>query len=122
MIKFTYQQKIAILRIMLDIINADGRIHEREVFLFDHMKKELDLSNEDIKVIEDKNSLLALAQIREMTDEQKKYLGEHMSKMIIVDGDINVNEVDIYNIVKDFCGIKETFEEQVPDTKSFTKS
>lgn len=29
-----------------------------------------------------------------------------MSQMIIVDEDINVNEVDIYNIVKDVCGIK----------------
>lgn len=120
--KFTYQQKIAFLRIMLDIINADGIIHEREVFLFNHLKEELALNDEDRKAVEDKNSLLALAQIREMTEEQKKYVGEQMSKMIIVDGDINVNEVDIYNVVKDFCGIKEDFDDNVPQQSEFSKS
>lgn len=101
------------MRIMLDIINADGRIHEREVFLFNHLKDELKLSDEDKKIISDKNSLLALAQVRDMNEEQKKYIGKQMAEMIIVDDDINVNEVDIYNVVKDFCGIKESFNDQL---------
>jgi len=37
--------------------------------------------------------------------------------MIIVDEDINVNEVDIYNIVKDVCGIKENYEDMIASDK-----
>ena len=102
---YTYQQKIAILRVLTDIINADGRIDERETFLFEKLKKDFNLSEEDHKVALEKNSLLALVQIKNLNEEQKNNLATMMSQMIIVDEDINVNEVDIYNIVKDVCGI-----------------
>lgn len=89
------------MRILTDIINADGRIDERETFL----KKDFNLSEKGHKVALEKNSLLTLVQIKNLNEEQKK-MATRMSQMIIVDEDINVNEVDIYNIVKDVCGIK----------------
>ena len=36
-----------------------------------------------------------------------------MSKMIIVDEDINANETAIYEVVADFCGINVSFEDVV---------
>ena len=44
-----------------------------------------------------------------MNDEEKDYFAQLMSRMIIVDEDINVNEVAIYELVCDFCGIKVSF-------------
>lgn len=121
---YTYQQKIAILRVLTDIINADGRIDERETFLFEELKKDFNLSEEDHKVALEKNSLLALVQIKNLNEEQKNNLATMMSQMIIVDEDINVNEVDIYNIVKDVCGIKEKFEDMIAsdEHKKYSKS
>jgi uncharacterized tellurite resistance protein B-like protein len=121
---YTYQQKIAILRVLTDIINADGRIDERETFLFEKLKKDFNLSEEDHKVALEKNSLLALVQIKNLNEEQKNNLATMMSQMIIVDEDINVNEVDIYNIVKDVCGIKEKFEDMIAsdEHKKYSKS
>lgn len=110
---FTYQQNIAMMRILLDIIHADGRIDARETFLFNQLKNEFKLTEEDHFIVEKKNSLLALAQIKEMNDKEKAYFAKLMSKMVVVDEDINVNEVAIYDLVCNFCGIKTAFNESV---------
>ena len=63
MVEYTYQQKIAIMRILLDIIHADGIIDARETFFFNKMKEVYNLKEEDYDVVKKKNSLLALSQI-----------------------------------------------------------
>lgn len=124
MVEYTYQQKIAIMRILLDIIHADGIIDARETFFFEKLKDEFDLSEEDHDVVKSKNSLLALTQIKLFDEEQKEHFAKLMAKMIIVDEDINVNEVTIFNIVSEFCGIKEKFDNIISEKEqdSFSKS
>ena len=68
---FNYQQKVAMMRILLDIINADGRIDAREVFYFNQLKEKFELSDNSRKDIEERNSLMALAQIKLFDEEQK---------------------------------------------------
>lgn len=111
--EFTYQQKIAIMRILLDIIHADGIIDERETFFFDKLKNEFDLDNEAHEAVKCKNSLLALTQIKQLEDDQKEAFAKLMSAMIVVDDDINANEVAIYDVVAQFCDIKVSFGETV---------
>lgn len=111
-IQFSYQQKIAMMRILLDIVNADGIVDARESFFFDKLMVGFDMSQEDRIIVNEKNSLLALAQIKDMTDEQKEYFSELMTNMVIVDGDVNVNEVAIYDVVATFCNFKTSFNEQ----------
>lgn len=108
-LEYTYQQQIAMMRILLDIIHADGIIDERETFLFNQVKEKFCLSDSDYDVVKAKNSLLALVQIKKMTPEQKEQFAYLMNKMIIVDDDIDVNEVAIYNVVNEFCNIKTDF-------------
>lgn len=113
----TYQQKIAVLRILLDIIHADGKIDARETFFFNKLKEEFCLSDNDHEVVENKNSLLALSQLKLFSKAQKEYFANLMSKMIIVDEDINFNEVEIYNIVCSFCEIEVQFENSIPESE-----
>ena len=54
--EYSYQQKIAIMRILLDIIQADGRIDARELFYFDLLKEQLGLSESDRSAVDKKNS------------------------------------------------------------------
>lgn len=121
--EFTYQEKIAIMRILLDIIHADGIIDERETFFFNKLKEELCLEDCDHEVVKAKNSLIALSQIKLLNEEQKKEFSKLMSEMIIVDGDINANEVAIYDVVNDFCKLGVTFEKSINKNKihSYTK-
>ena len=111
MIEYTFQQKLAIMRILLDIIHADGVIDARERHFFNQLKEEFGLTDEDHELVKQKNSLLALLQVRNFTEEQKMGLALYMSKMIVVDKDINANEVAIYNVVREFCGINKDFED-----------
>lgn len=111
-IQFSYQQKIAMMRILLDIVNADGVVDARESFFFDKLMVGFDMSTEDRNVVNEKNSLLALVQIKDMTDEQKEFFSKLMTNMVIVDGDVNVNEVAIYDVVATFCNFKTTFDEK----------
>lgn len=60
------------MRILTDIINADGRIDERETLLFGKLKKDFNLSEKGHKVALEKNSLLTLVQIKNLNEEQKK--------------------------------------------------
>lgn len=111
--EYSYQQKIAALRILLDIIHADGKVDARETFFFNKLKEEFGLTEEDHELVKAKNSLIALTQIKLLSDEQKSDFARLMSNMIIVDEDINANEVAIYDAVTDFCGIKLSFEDAI---------
>ena len=111
-ITFTYQQKIAMMRILLDIINADGVIDARETYLFNQLMEEFDMSNEDKEIVNKKNSLLALAQLHDMEEPQKEYFADIMAKMIMIDEDVNYNEVAIYDLVQRVCHISKSFAEQ----------
>ena len=101
------------MRILLDIIHADGIIDERETFFFNNLKEKFNLVDDDHEVVREKNSLIALTQIKCMSDEQKKEFAQLMSNMIIVDEDINANEVAIYDVVTEFCGINISLEDVV---------
>ena len=115
--EFTYQEKIAIMRILLDIIHADGIIDERETFFYNKLKEQFGLEDSDHEVVKAKNSLIALTQIKLFDEEQKKEFAKLMSEMIIVDEDINANEVAIYDVVADFCKIGVSFEENISEEK-----
>ena len=100
-----YQQKIAVMRILLDIIHADDRVDYRETAFFNHLLNELELSSISQEQILKKSPLIALLDIKYFSEEQKIYFASLMDKMIKVDEDINVNEVAIYDVVIDFCNI-----------------
>ena len=57
------------MRILTDIINADGRIGERETLLFGKLRKDFNLSEKDHKVALEKNSFLTLVQIKNLNEE-----------------------------------------------------
>ncbi len=124
MVEYSYQQKIAMMRILLDIIHADGYIDAREMHFFKELRELFDLEEADHESVNECNSLLALLQIRDFTEEQKMGFALYMSKMIVVDGDINDNEVAIYNVVNEFCSLNKDFSDNIPqeDLKRYTHS
>ena len=108
--EFNYQQKISMMRILLDIINADGRIDVRETALFNKLAKDFELEEDAKKDVDTKLSILALIEIKNFTNTQKKVLAKLMSDMIVVDEDVNVNEVAIYDVVTKYCDIPILFD------------
>lgn len=107
--EFSYQQKISIMRILLDIINADGRIDVRETALFNKLSAEFELTEDAKMDVDGKSSILALIEIKNFTEFQKDYFAKLMNDMIVVDEDVNVNEVSIYDVVTNYCDIPVVF-------------
>ncbi len=68
-----YQQKIAAMRVLLDIIHADGRIDIRETAFFDKLLHVLNLPSDSKDKILTKSPLIALLDIKNFTEEQKIY-------------------------------------------------
>ena len=113
MVEYSYQQKIAMMRILLDIIHADGYIDAREQYFFKELKELFNLEEADHESVKECNSLLALLQIRDFTEEQKMGFALYMSKMVA-----------IYNVVNEFCAINKEFAANIPqeELKGYTHS
>lgn len=112
----SYTQKVSVMKILMDLVLADGRIDSRETEFYTAIASELDLdgnAKEDVKTM---NSLLALVEINEFDQLTKEKFIKLMGKMIVVDKDINYKEVKIYNLVNDFCQIHADFDSsEYPD-------
>ena len=107
--ELTYNERIAVMRILQDIILADNKIDSREEMLFSEIADMLGLDDSVKQDVENQNSLLALTIIHDFNQEQKEEFAKLMGRMIVVDKDINYNEVRIYNVVNEFCNIKVEF-------------
>ena len=109
MVQLTYNAKIAVIKVLNEILNADNVVHENEVYYMNEVIKDFGL---DAKYEEDVNALMtlqALATIRELNLEQKEMVAKMMGKMIVIDNDINYNEVKLYNAFCESCNIEKDF-------------
>ena len=83
--EYKYNQKMAIVRLLLDIISIDEKIDTRETLYFEKVKKELNLSPEDHFKVKEFSTLLCLSILKEMTKEQKENYATLMKNMILAD-------------------------------------
>ncbi len=103
--EYNYNQKMAILRLLLDIISIDGKIDERETMYFEKVKKELNLSSEDHFKVREFNTLLSLSILKAMSEEQKQNYAMFMKNMILIDGVVEPSELYAYQDICVFCDI-----------------
>ncbi len=104
--EYTYNQKMAIVRLLLDIISVDGKIDARETFYFEKVKEELELSPDDHFKVNNYSTLISLSIVKAMTDEQKADYAELMRRMILADNVIEENERIAYEDICEFCNVK----------------
>ena len=107
--EYTYQTKIAIIKLLTEIMNADNVIHKNEEKFLNETVLSFKLSDDYQSEVDNMLTLQALSLIRELTIEQKREVSKMMGKMIIIDEDINYNEVIIYNDICHQCNIEEEF-------------
>lgn len=107
--EYTYQTKIAIIKLLTEIMNADNVIHENEQKFLNETVLSFKLSDDYQSEVDNMLTLQALSLIRELTIEQKREVSKMMGKMIIIDEDINYNEVKLYNAFCESCGIEKDF-------------
>ena len=107
--QLTYNSKIAIVKLLGEILKADNVIHEKEVEYMNEVIHDFSLNDNFKDEVDTMVTLQALATIRELSMDQKKEVAKMMGKMIVVDKNINYNEVKLYNAFCESCNIEKDF-------------
>ena len=118
--ELTYKAKIAVIRILSEILHADNIVHESEVAYMDDVIRMFHLDSDYQSDVDKLMTLQALSTIRELSIEQKREVAKMMGKMIVIDQDINYNEVKLYNAFCESCDIEKDF--NIEDYPEFTLS
>lgn len=120
MIELEYNAKIAVMRILNDIVNADNVVKDVEVNYMNEVAHSLDLADNYMDEVNRLVTLHALSIVRALPSEIKEKIAQLMGKMIVIDEDINYNEVKLYNAVCESCSIEKDF--NVEDYPGYTLS
>lgn len=107
--ELSYKEKIAVTRVLNEIMNADKIVHEKEVEYLNDVIKSFNLEENYEEEVKGIMTLEALSIIRGLSLEQKGEIAKMMGNMIVVDKDINYNEVKLYNAFCESCAINKDF-------------
>ena len=108
--KLTYIEKIALFRILFDIVNADKIIHEKEIDYLKEIANSLKLVGDYEKDVKELTSFMAISKIQSLSNDVKEEIAQLMGNMIVIDKDINYNEVEVYYRVCELCNINKDFD------------
>lgn len=118
--ELTYKAKIAVIKVLSEILHADNIVRDSEVEYMNEVISSFNLDDSYKKDVENLITLQALSSIRELTVDQKGEVAKMMGKMIVIDKDINYNEVKLYNAFCESCDIEKDF--NVDDYPEFSLS
>lgn len=118
--ELTYNAKIAVIKVLSEILHADNIVRDSEVEYMNEVISSFNLDDSYKKDVENMITLQALSSIRELTVDQKGEVAKMMGKMIVIDKDINYNEVKLYNAFCESCDIEKDF--NVDDYPEFSLS
>ena len=107
--QLTYNAKIAVVKVLNEILTADSIVHENEVQYMNEVIRDFRLDGNYEDDVKSLMTLQALATIRELDVELKEMVAKMMGKMIVIDNDINYNEVKLYNAFCESCNIEKDF-------------
>ena len=107
--ELTHDAKIAVLRILNDIINADNLVKDIEVENMNEIARSFELADNYMDEVNNLVTLQALSIVRALSVDLKEKIAQMMGKMIVIDEDINYNEVKLYNAVCESCNIERDF-------------
>ena len=105
------EQKIMVMRLLLDIVLADGYVDKRETQFFELLTEQMGLDNSCRDAIQQQNPLFALMEISKLPADKKRDFVRLMGKMIVIDEKIHYKEVEIYNLIRDVCGIESNMDD-----------
>lgn len=110
-IEWTNQEKLCITKVLLDIMNADGKIDDGEVQYMEHLRLLIGISERDIETAHNTSVSYSMAILRAMNDVKKIALGLMMAEMIKSDGDSDPREIFVFKSVHDMIGIPDLSQE-----------
>lgn len=98
-LNLTTLEKKAVSKVLLDIVNADGRVTTGEARYFQQLQNVLGISDSEIQEAKYMSVTGSLAIIKNMLDHEKKLLAIMMIEMIKADGDVDDQEFKTFIVV-----------------------
>ena len=118
--ELTNKAKIAVIKVLSEILHADNIVRDSEVAYMNEVISSFNLDSNYQSDVDNLMTLQALSTIRELSVAQKGEVAKMMGKMIVIDKDINYNEVKLYNAFCESCNIEKDF--NVDDYPEFSLS
>lgn len=107
--ELAHNAKIAVLKILSDIVYADNIVKDAEVDYMNEIACSFELADNYMDEVNNLVTLQALSIVRTLSTDLKEEIAQMMGKMIVIDKDINYNEVKLYNAVCESCNIEQNF-------------
>jgi len=92
-------EKKAISKVLLDIVNADGKISGGEVLYFQQLQKALGISDEELQEAKFMSVIGCLAILKGLLLHEKEALAIMMLEMIRADGKVDDEELKVFAVV-----------------------
>ena len=103
--EYSHEQKLAIVKILLDLVYIDGKVDSREISYYEKVKGYLELSPEEQFEVVNLNTLKCLATLKIMDDAQKMDFANMMRNIILADQYIDPNEASAFYDVCEFINV-----------------
>ena len=107
--ELSYHEKLAVVKVLTELMYADHVIDENEVAYLDELTSSFALNDNYKSEMQSVTLPHALASIRELDVAQKEMVAKMMGNMIVCDKDINYDEVRLYNAFCNACDINGHF-------------
>ena len=109
----TYLNKLAVLRIAVDLVKADGRIHGGEVGILASLRERFELSQDDLDRIHYITLQQAVSSLKELDSYSAEAVLGILSEVMCVDNDIDYDENILFTSVymslnpqtRDWCNV-----------------
>jgi len=98
-LNLTTLEKKAVAKVLLDIVNADGKIAVGEVAYFQQLQNVLGISNSEIEEAKFMSAIGSLAILRGLSPIAKQALAVMMLEMINADGEVDNEEMKVFLVV-----------------------
>lgn len=95
--KLTNIQKIAVSKLLLDVMHADDIVTVTETIYYMQMQNKLGITDGQLAQSRNMKEALCFSTIKDMHPNEKEFIASLLHQMIIVDGHVNDEELKVYN-------------------------
>jgi uncharacterized tellurite resistance protein B-like protein len=104
-IAWSTEEKLCITKVLLDIMNADGRIDDGEIQYMEQIRLLVGISDLDLDTAHNTSVSYSMSILRSMSDSKKIALGIMMAEMVKADGNSDAREIFVFESVYSMIGI-----------------
>lgn len=103
---YTYSQKLAMLQCLDLLIFADGKADQKELKWLEVIIEHLELPFDDIHKAVKSDAKNSMNELNQMTPLQKEIFKQVLIKMVVIDGEVAIQESQVLSTIFEVLGIK----------------